>query len=264
MNRPLIMGIINCTPDSFFAGSRTVGLDNYLRFADRMISDGTDILDIGGESTRPGSSPVTVEEEISRVIPLIDEIRKSNSIPISIDTSKAKVAEAALNAGADIINDISALSDPNMPALAAERGVFVVLMHMLGVPKNMQDNPVYSDTVSEIMSYLEERADLAVEQGVKPENIIIDPGIGFGKRLEDNLMILHNIEKFKDLGYPLLIGLSRKSFIGKVLKCDTEDRLAATIAANLYCAHKGADIIRVHDAAQARDSLNIISAIEGF
>lgn len=256
---PLVMGVINCTPDSFYPGSRRPGTAKAVAEAVRMIAEGADILDIGGESSRPGSDYVSLDEELERVIPVVEGIRERSDIPLSIDTRKSSVAAAALEAGADIINDISALQDdPALAPLAAEKGVPVVLMHKKGVPKTMQENPEYADPVSEITAELKARAEAAMSAGIRRENIIIDPGIGFGKRLEDNLAILRNLDVFSALGFPVLLGASRKSFIGAILGAEVQDRLAGTLAVHAWAFFHGADIIRVHDV---KDSVHLIRVL---
>ena len=265
---PLVMGILNCTPDSFFPGSRTDVTNNGLNKALEMISNEVDILDIGGESSRPGSDYVSAEKEIARVIPLIQSVRQKSDILISVDTRKAVVAEKALDAGADIINDISALSDdPDLALLAAEKKVPVILMHKRGTPLTMQNNPSYSDTVGEIIKELLDAVELALKAGVSVNKIILDPGIGFGKRYEDNLIILKELKRIKNCGYPVLIGASRKSFIGTVLSSidgkerPVEGRLSGSLAANAYSAIAGADILRVHDVKETVDMVKILKSI---
>ncbi len=260
---PLIMGVINCTPDSFYPGSRKTGLNAGLKTAMEMIEQGADILDIGGESSRPGSEYVDPEEELSRVIRLIKAVRKESDVSISIDTRKACVAERALDAGANIINDISALQDdPRLAFLAAKRDVYVILMHKRGSPEKMQENPLYIDTVREIKKELMISVNTAIKGGIKKDKLIIDPGIGFGKRFSDNLIILNRLKDFKEPGYPVLIGLSRKSFIGNILGNDVEERLIGSIAANMYAVLEGADIIRVHDVGETVQMLRMVKAIK--
>lgn len=250
---PLIMGVINCTPDSFYAGGRDSTLSGALQTAKRMIGEGADILDVGGESSRPGSSYIDAEEEQKRVLPLIQAIRRISNMPVSVDTRKAEVAEEALNAGADIINDISALEDDKrMAGLAAERQVPVVLMHKKGDPLTMQKGPFYDDVIREIYGYLRERAEAAVESGIDAKKIILDPGIGFGKRIEDNLEIVRSLDLLVRLGYPLLVGASRKSFIGSLLgppgaPLSAEERLIGTVTVHIFSLMRGAKILRVHD-----------------
>lgn len=265
---PYIMGILNITPDSFYAGSRARSAAAIAETAERMEADGADILDIGGESTRPGSDYVSVQEELDRVLPAVEAIRRRSSIPLSVDTRKRLVAEAALNAGADMINDVTALrDDPELARLCAERNVPVVLMHMRETPKTMQVDPHYRDVISEIIQELEERIEAARAAGVRKEQIIIDPGIGFGKRYEDNLRILHCLRRFRELGFPLLMGLSRKSFLGRAAAgperepLPAERRLISSVAANLYSVLEGADMVRVHDVEATAQALRVIEAI---
>ena len=261
-SRTLVMGIINTTPDSFYPGSRKTALSEAAASAISMEKDGADILDIGGESSRPGAEYVSEEEERSRVIPLIRAIREHSTVPISVDTRKARIASDALDAGADIINDITALrDDPELAALAAERDVPVVLMHMAGNPVTMQKSPGYRDAVTEIRSMLEERIAFAVGSGIREDAIIIDPGIGFGKRLSDNLDIIRDLASFASLGCPLLLGISRKSFIGTLTGRGVDDRLPGTLAAEIYAALNGADILRVHDVAATVDAVRVLDAL---
>lgn len=260
---PVVMGIINCTPDSFFTSSRSLGVENAVRAARAMVSDGADVLDIGGESSRPGSEYVEAGEELSRVVPVIRAIRSEFDIPISIDTRKFAVAEGALDAGADIVNDISALrDDPDLMALVVERRVPVILMHMRGNPKTMQSNPVYADTIGEISAELVARVDAALEAGVAADRIVIDPGIGFGKTVDDNVAILAGIGDFRRLGYPVVVGLSRKSFLGALIGGSpaAEERRAATIAAHTIAALSGAEILRVHDVRDTVDAIRVVAA----
>ena len=227
-----------------------------------MAEEGADIIDIGGESTRPGSDPVSLEEELSRVLPVIESLVKQIDIPISIDTYKANVARQALDAGAQMINDISALRyDPEMKEIAARYNVPLVLMHIQGTPKNMQQNPTYEDVIGEITDYLKESIQIAVEAGVEREKIIIDPGIGFGKRLEDNLNILKNLKKFSILKCPVLIGCSRKFFIGKILNLPAEERLEGSLAALAVAVMNGASLVRVHDVKESKRVAELVDAI---
>ena len=261
--RPLIMGIINCTPDSFFKGSRKNVVEDALITARKMIGDGVDILDIGGESSRPGSSYVSAREETNRVIPVIEGIRKEFSIPISIDTRKKAVAEAAYYSGVNIINDISALQDdPDLAVFAAEKEIPVILMHMKGNPENMQIDPFYNDVVRSVTDELIKLVDYACSKGIKKENIILDPGIGFGKRLQDNIDLIKGIKEIKDIGYPVLIGLSRKRFIGDITGREIDDRLAGTLGANAYAMIQGAEILRVHDVKETVDIVKILRVFE--
>jgi dihydropteroate synthase len=256
---PLIMGIINCTPDSFYEGSRLNLVEVALNTARQMVSDGVHILDIGGESSRPGSSYVSAEEEIRRVIPLIKAIRKEMKIPISIDTRKESVARAAVENGADIINDISALKDdPSLAVYAAKMDIPVILMHMQGHPENMQENPYYENVVQSVKTELLVAAENAILYGIKKDRIILDPGIGFGKRQSDNIDLLKGIEELKKTDYPILIGLSRKRFLGNITGRDTEDRLAGTLAANAFAMIQGAHILRVHDVRETVDMVKVL------
>lgn len=260
--KPLVMGIINCTPDSFYEGSRKQIVSDALNTALSMIRSGVHILDIGGESTRPGSLYISGEEEQERVVPLIRAIRNETDIPISIDTRKALVAREAVGAGANIINDISALADdPDLGKFAAEQELPVVLMHMKGTPENMQDDPFYSDVLASVKKALIMAVERALAFGIHKDKIILDPGIGFGKRPEDNIDLLKGIGELESLGYPLLIGLSRKRFLGHITGKSAEDRLAASISANLYSATVGADILRVHDVPETVDSLKVLKAL---
>jgi len=258
-----VMGIINVTPDSFYEGSR-VQVDKVTQRALQMIQDGADVIDIGGESTRPFSDPVCEEEELKRVIPAIEAIRKvDKDIPISIDTYKSRVAQKAIEAGADIINDISGGTfDKDMFYVAAQYNVPIIIMHIKGTPKDMQKNPYYEDVIEEILQFFEERIEQALKAGVKLENIILDPGIGFGKRPEDNLEILRRCEEFKVLGRPILIGASRKSVIGYVLgNLGPEERLEGTLAISVICAQKKIEFVRVHDVKENKRAILMTQAI---
>ena len=255
------MGILNTTPDSFFNGGR---FDSESAAVERCLclaEQGSDIIDIGGESTRPGSAPVSVEEEISRTVPVIRRVVEKLRIPISIDTQKAAVARAALEAGASMINDVSALGDPDMAATAVEYRVPVVLMHMQGTPQTMQERPEYDDVIDDIKSFLNERINYAVRKGIDEKSIIVDPGIGFGKTLGHNLEIFHRLDELLELGRPLLVGPSRKSFIGMITGAGVNDRLFGTAAAVVASILKGADIIRVHDVKEMSEAAAIADAI---
>jgi dihydropteroate synthase len=259
----VVMGIVNVTPDSFYDGGKRFDTGRAADDAIEMIDLGAEILDIGGESTRPGAQPVSLEEEIRRVLPVIRELRKRCSVPISIDTYKGAVARVALDEGADIVNDISALRfDPAMAALVAHEGVPLILMHMQGVPRTMQREPHYEDVVREVRDFLAERVCAAKQAGIAPEKIIIDPGIGFGKTLAHNLALLKNLQSFNSLGQPLLIGVSRKAFIGKILSAaGPEERLEGSLAAAVAAALSGANILRVHDVSETVRALRVIDAI---
>ena len=258
----LIMGILNVTPDSFSDGGQFLKVENAFTHSVKMIEEGADIIDIGGESTKPFSDPVSTDEELSRVIPVIEKIRSEYDILISIDTTKSKVAEEAITAGANIINDVSAMEiDENMLQVAKNYNSPIVMMHMKGIPKNMQNNPTYDHLITEIKDYLSSRVKCAINAGIDKKNIIIDPGIGFGKSVEHNFEIINNLDSFVDLGFPVLLGASRKSFIGLTLDVEEKDRLEGSIAANVIGLQKGAKIFRVHDVLAAKKSLIIANKI---
>lgn len=260
--RTYIMGILNVTPDSFSDGGKYFDVDKAVEKGIQIVKEGADIIDIGGESTRPGSKIVSVEEELSRVIPVIKKLSKKTRIPISIDTRKSKVALKAIKAGAKLVNDISGLRhDPKMAQIIAKSNAPVVIMHMKGTPENMQKNPNYEDVVDEILNYLKESIEIAENAGILQNKIIIDPGIGFGKRTEDNLEILKQIKEFKVLGKPILIGTSRKSFIGNILALTVENRLLGTAATCTSSILNGVDIIRVHDVKEMKQIAKIADAI---
>ena len=268
-DRCAIMGILNCTPDSFSDGGRYLDLEAALSHARNLIAQGADILDIGGDSTRPLSQPVSAEEECRRVLPLIRELRRETDIPISIDTHKAKVAQGALEAGADMVNDISALGDPDMLSLCADTGAACILMHMQGTPQTMQLAPGYADTIHEIMIFLEEKIKAAVAGGLERDRILVDPGIGFGKTLEDNLQILANLDAFRSLGCPLLLGASRKRFLrtlttrhGREPAPSSTEVLAGTLTTSILAAQAKVSVIRVHDVAATRAAFDVLDAIE--
>ena len=245
--KTLIMGILNVTPDSFYDGGRYCNREDAVKRAFKLRDEGADIIDIGGESTRPGSKRISASEEIDRICPVIEAIIRDINIPVSVDTYKADVAEEALKLGAGMVNDISALTfDERMADVVARHNSLVVLMHIKGTPENMQINPQYKNLLEDIYLFLENAKQRALLSGIKRENIIIDPGIGFGKTLEDNYRILRNLDCFKRLECPVLVGVSRKSLIGRLQSGD-QDRLYATIALNAVAAAGGADIIRVHD-----------------
>ena len=272
--RTLIMGILNVTPDSFFDGGIYPDGEAAYARAQTMIDEGVDLIDIGGESTRPagaygeGSEQVSEAEEIRRVVSVIERAAKDSPVPISVDTTKAEVARRALDAGAEIVNDVSALSfDPGMADLVADRGIPVVLMHMKGTPRTMQLNPTYEDVVGEILAFLRERQAFARQSGIGPDKILIDPGLGFGKRIRDNLEIISRLEEFRSLKVPLLIGPSRKTFLGapEVLaeeqSLPPEERLEGTLASLALCIANGADIVRVHDVKAAVRACRVADAI---
>ncbi len=260
-NKSYIMGVLNVTPDSFSDGG--LYFDNVevaVSHAKQMVQEGADIIDVGGESSRPGSDPVSEDEELRRVLPVIKRLAKELAVPISIDTYKVNVAEACINSGASLINDISGISDPAMAELAAKYDAPIIIMHMQGQPKDMQKNPEYKDVVKEICQFFQERIEVAKKAGVK--KIIVDPGIGFGKTLEHNLAIMAHVAEFKKLGYPVLVGPSRKSFISQITGVAKEERLAGTIAALVACRLQGADIFRVHDVKGCKQALQIADAIK--
>ncbi|HOW43681.1 MAG TPA: dihydropteroate synthase [Candidatus Aminicenantes bacterium] len=261
---PLVMGILNITPDSFSDGGRFFSPEAALNHARAMAAAGADLIDVGGESTRPGSRPVGLDEEIDRILPVIARIKEETGALVSVDTSKEEVARQAVEeGGADIINDISALRfSERMAAVAAELDVPVVLMHIQGTPETMQRAPAYADVITEISDYFQERIDYAQGRGVKREKIILDPGIGFGKRLEDNIAIVRQLRRFAVFELPLLVGLSRKAFLGLLGgEKDAERRDAETVAANLVAARNGAAILRVHDVAATVKALKVWRAL---
>ncbi len=248
-----IMGILNITPDSFSDGGKyfeaKLNLAKVVEDAVQMEKDGADFIDVGGESTRPGSENISIGEELDRVIPVISELKSKISLPVSIDTYKSEVAEEALKAGASIVNDISGFRfDDKLPAVTAKYNASCILMHIKGTPKDMQKDPVYNDVVKEVYNYLQESISIAKKYGI--EQIVTDPGIGFGKTLEHNIELIRNLSEFRKLGYPVLIGVSRKSFIDKIQKTPVDERLEATIAANTIGIINGANIIRVHDVKE--------------
>ena len=258
----LLMGILNVTPDSFSDGGHYFKKNSAVKHALKMVDEGADIIDIGGESTKPFSDPVSLDEELSRVLPVIEALRKETDVCISIDTTKSEVANQALKVGASIINDVSAMEfDKDMVDIALKFDCPIVLMHMKGVPKNMQENPQYSSLISDIISYLNTRIDFVLSKGVDRKKIIIDPGIGFGKSVENNFEIINNLNQFTKLGYPVLLGASRKSFIGITLDVPEDDRIEGSLAANVIGLQKGVSVFRVHDVDQTRKALTIAKKI---
>ena len=251
-----LMGIVNVTPDSFSDGGLWLDASSAVQHALQLADDGADILDIGGESTRPGSEPVTLVEELRRVLAVIDRLRPQTDKLISIDTTKAEVAHAAIDAGADIVNDISGLTvDPKMVEVCAQTGCGVICMHMQGTPQTMQTEPHYDDCVTEVTGYLEWRLSALEAAGVPRDRVVIDPGIGFGKTAQHNLELLTNIERLRSLGRPVLIGHSRKRFLAKILGRPIEERSAGTLGVSIAVAAQGADILRVHEVRETRDAL---------
>lgn len=257
-HRTIVMGVVNTTPDSFSDGGRFLNPDLAVAHALHLIEEGADIIDIGGESSRPGSDPVTESEELRRVIPVIEALAGNITVPISVDTCKSAVAQAALDAGASIINDITALSgDSKMAAVVARSGAGLVLMHMRGTPKAMQTNTVYADLIGEIRESLAAAIRSAESAGIDPNKIMIDPGIGFGKDAAGNLEIIKSIVRFTELGRPVLIGASRKSFIGRITGAQTENRLAGSLAVSVAAVLNGASAVRVHDVLETRQAVDV-------
>ena len=269
-----IMGIINITPNSFSDGGKYFDLKKAVERGEKLLQDGADIIDVGGESTRPGAEPVSEEEEIKRVIPVIKELRKNlgDKFLISVDTYKSSVARKALESGADIVNDVSGLGfDRDMVNVVKEFDCPVVINHIKGKPKDMQKKVYYNDVVAEIIDYFEKRIEYAVDKGIRPDRFIIDPGIGFGKNVEHNVEILKRLREFKVLGYPILLGLSRKSFIGSILtnflkdkEYSPEDRLFGTLGASAFAVLNGAHILRVHDVKETKEFLTLLDTVRGY
>jgi len=259
--RPLVMGIVNLTPDSFYAGSRPAGCGPAVELALRLQAEGADILDLGAESSRPGAEPVDQAEELDRLLPVLEALRAETSLPVTVDTVRAGTARAALDAGADGINDISAgQHDLEMIPLAADHRCGLVLMHMRGIPRTMQDSPTYTDVVAEVAGWLAARCRLALDQGVAPERLLVDPGIGFGKTRDHNLALLGHLKAVAG-GRPLLLGASRKRFIGEITGAAVEDRLPGSLAA-LHCAWQGgASVVRVHDVKESVQYLEVLKAV---
>ena len=264
LKRPLVMGILNTTPDSFSDGGMYLDSNAALKRANQMIEEGVDIIDIGGESTRPGSDPVSTDEELKRIVPIIEAIKKISDIAISIDTYKPEVMKEVIDMDVAMINDIFALQKPNAIDLLKKSNVGVCLMHMQGTPKTMQLNPTYKNVVSEVRSFLEERANLIANEGIDKSRIILDPGFGFGKTFEHNIELLQNIESFQSLNLPILVGLSRKSFIRKILNGDYDDHLSGSISAAILSVLKGAKILRVHDVKETQSAFKIIQVAQSM
>ncbi|MEX0584700.1 MAG: dihydropteroate synthase [Natronospirillum sp.] len=262
LRRPNVMGVVNVTPDSFSDGGQFQSTERAVAQAMALATAGATLLDLGGESTRPGAAPVSVEEELARVIPVVEAVRARTDVWISVDTSTAEVMRAAVTAGADMLNDVRALTRPGALEAAAELAVPVCLMHMRGEPATMQADPVYADVVQQVIGYLTERADAALQAGLARELLLFDPGFGFGKTLAHNLDLLRRLPEFVSLGYPLLVGLSRKSMLGTITGKPVEERLAASVAAAVLAAQGGAHIIRVHDVAATVDALAVQQALE--
>lgn len=262
LNRPHVMGIVNVTPDSFSDGGKFASSELAIHHALQLISEGADILDIGGESTRPGAIPVSLDEELSRVIPVIEALSKIATVPISIDTYKPEVMRQAIAAGVDIVNDVRALQEPGALEIVAASKAGVCLMHMQGNPQTMQIDPQYDNVVEEVKQFLLERLHAAEHAGISQERILLDPGFGFGKRTVHNIALIQNLEKLAAIGQPLLVGLSRKSVLGAIVGGDEHQRLHAGLAASVISAMKGAKILRVHDVKATVDALKVVSAVQ--
>jgi dihydropteroate synthase len=261
MTRPQVMGIVNVTPDSFSDGGKYSSVDLAVQHALQLIAEGADILDIGGESTRPGADPVGLEEELRRVIPVIEALSKVTTVPISIDTYKPEVMRAAVQAGADIVNDICALREEGALEIVANSNAGVCLMHMQGIPQTMQINPQYTDVVSEVKQFLADRVEACLTHDIARERILLDPGFGFGKTTAHNVALIQHLSSFVELGFPLLVGLSRKSVLGKIAGGDEQQRLHAGLAASVISVMKGAKIVRVHDVKATVDALKVVAAV---
>jgi dihydropteroate synthase len=277
VERYRLMGIVNVTPDSFSDGGLFLDPGRAVEHARALVEAGAHLLDVGGESTRPGARGVSAAEELERVGPVLERLLGPGaapaaggsaatgiSVPVSIDTSKVAVAEAALDAGAEIVNDVTAFrAEPQLAALCAERGCEVVLMHMWGTPRTMQESPVYEDVVDDVKGFLAERIEFATGEGIAEERIWVDPGIGFGKTVDHNLELLRRLGKLRDLGRPILVGPSRKSFIGRITGREVDERVGGTIAASVMALRDGAEVLRVHDMAPVREALDVAEAILG-
>lgn len=256
------MGVVNATPDSFFDGGRFATVPAAVDHALRLVSEGADLVDVGGESTRPGAREVSAAEELCRVVPVLESLRGRVKVPISIDTRKPQVAEAAIRAGADLVNDVEGLGSPAMREVVRREGVAAVIMHMRGAPKDMQQDTRYDDVVGEVRDFLRQQALAAEHMGIPHDQLVIDPGIGFGKSVEGNLELLRSLPELRSLGYPLMVGASRKSFLGALLGgVPTEQRLGASVAAALAASLGGADIVRVHDVAPTVEALKVADAV---
>ena len=262
LTTPRVMGIVNVTPDSFSDGGKFAATNLAVEHALKLVEEGADILDIGGESTRPNATPVSLQEELDRVIPVIEALVKQVSIPISIDTYKPQVMQAAIAAGASMVNDVRALQEENALQIVAKSIIGVCLMHMQGTPQTMQQNPQYHDVVNDVKAFLAARLQASIHEGVAKNRILLDPGFGFGKTRQHNISLLQNLESFVDLGQPLLVGLSRKSVLGQVTGNDVDARLYASIAASVIATMKGAKILRVHDVKATVEALKVVSAIQ--
>jgi len=262
LNRPHVMGIVNVTPDSFSDGGKFALTQSAVDHALKLVEEGADILDIGGESTRPGATPVSLDEELSRVIPVITALRHLVNVPLSIDTYKPAVMREAIKAGADLVNDVKALQEDGALEVVADSQVGVCLMHMQGNPQTMQMQPSYDNVVSEVKSFLFERLNICLQKGISRERILLDPGFGFGKLTAHNIALIQQLDTLKSLGQPLLVGLSRKAVLGKLVGGDESQRLYAGIAASVISAMKGASIVRVHDVKATVDALKVVQAVQ--
>ena len=264
LKRPLLMGILNITPDSFSDGGKYLTLNEALKRAHEMIEEGVDIIDIGGESTRPGSEPVSADEELKRIMPIIEALKKDSDIAISVDTYKAEVMKEVIDIDVAMINDVYALSQPGAIDVIKHSKVGICLMHMQGTPQTMQINPQYTNVVNEVKLFLEARANDLVSEGIDKSRMILDPGFGFGKTFEHNIELLQHLESLQSLKLPLLVGLSRKSFIRKILSNEHDDHLSGSIAAAIFSVIKGAKILRVHDVKETKSALKVINVAQGI
>ena len=263
LKRPLVMGILNITPDSFSDGGKYLDFSDALKRAHAMIEEGVDIIDIGGESTRPGSDPVSIDEELKRIIPIIEALKRDSNIAISVDTYKPAVMKEVIDMDVAMINDVYALTQPGAIDVIKKSEVGICLMHMQGTPKTMQINPTYKNVVSEVQLFLKGRAEMLISEGIDQSRIILDPGFGFGKTFEHNIEMLKKLESFQSLKFPLLVGLSRKSFIRKILNGEHDDHLSGSISAAIFSVLKGAKILRVHDVKETLSALKIINLAQG-
>jgi dihydropteroate synthase len=259
--RPLVCGILNVTPDSFSDRGLFRSPDRAIEHGRRLAGEGADVIDVGGESTRPGSRPPGLEEELDRVVPVVDALARDVAVPLSVDTSRPEVMQAAVAAGASMINDVRALRAPGALAAAAELDVPVCLMHMRGSPDTMQDDPRYSDVVGEVLAFLAQRLRVCLAAGIPPEHLVVDPGFGFGKTLPHNVALLSSLADLGGLGVPVMVGLSRKSMLGQLTGRDVGERLAGSVAAAVIAAQRGATLLRVHDVAATRDALAVLDAV---
>lgn len=261
LSKPRVMGIVNVTPDSFSDGGKYDTTEKAVEHGLQLVAEGADILDIGGESTRPGATPVSLQDELARVVPVIEQLSKVAGVPLSIDTYKPEVMRAAIAAGADIVNDVRALQEPGALEIVAASRAGVCLMHMQGMPQNMQADPQYDDVVVEVNAFLKQRLAAAEAAGIGRERVVLDPGFGFGKKTEHNLQLLQQLDKTLAIGRPLLVGLSRKSVLGQITGGDVYVHLHASLAASVISAMKGARIVRVHDVKATVDALKVVAAV---